>query len=234
MSLSVLAHEHGVFGLYRGDEQVGWIDGRAVALTGFENNTEAELAAQAAFDSVRRWLARDGAEVTLVRNVTDIDDKILAKAEANGVPWWAWAYDNERACTRAYDVLGVLPPTYEPRATGHIPEMVVLMERLIERGVVSQAYFDRAFKFAFVRNPFDRLVSLGAAPVKAPERSIPSMPMPNFEPKPPPMCSTLEVTALWASPSSFAASAGSMAISSASAWGIAASTSVSGARRPSH
>ena len=59
MSLSVLAHEHGVFGLYRGDEQVGWIDGRAVALTGFENNTEAELAAQAAFDSVRRWLARE-------------------------------------------------------------------------------------------------------------------------------------------------------------------------------
>jgi hypothetical protein len=59
MSLSVLAHEHDVFGLYRGDEQVGWIDGRAVALTGFENSKEAELAAQAAFDAVRRWLARE-------------------------------------------------------------------------------------------------------------------------------------------------------------------------------
>ena len=99
-----------------------------------------------AFDVLRRWLAHGGLEVTYVRNVTDIDDKILAKADAHGVPWWAWAYDNERACTRAYDVLGVLPPTYEPRATGHIPEMVVLMERLIERGhayaVDGDVYFD--------------------------------------------------------------------------------------------
>ena len=99
-----------------------------------------------AFDVLRRWLTHGGLEVTYVRNVTDIDDKILAKAEAAGVPWWAWAYDNERACTRAYDVLGVLPPTYEPRATGHIPEMVVLMERLIERGhayaVDGDVYFD--------------------------------------------------------------------------------------------
>jgi cysteinyl-tRNA synthetase len=99
-----------------------------------------------AFDVLRRWLTHGGLEVTYVRNVTDIDDKILAKADAHGVPWWAWAYDNERACTRAYDVLGVLPPTYEPRATGHIPEMVVLMERLIERGHAYAAdgdvYFD--------------------------------------------------------------------------------------------
>jgi cysteinyl-tRNA synthetase len=99
-----------------------------------------------AFDVLRRWLTHSGLEVTYVRNVTDIDDKILAKADDHGVPWWAWAYDNERACTRAYDVLGVLPPTYEPRATGHIPEMVTLMERLIERGHAYAAdgdvYFD--------------------------------------------------------------------------------------------
>jgi cysteinyl-tRNA synthetase len=99
-----------------------------------------------AFDVLRRWLMAGGLDVTYVRNVTDIDDKILAKAADHGVPWWAWAYDNERACTRAYDVLGVLPPTYEPRATGHIPEMVVLMERLIERGhayaVDGDVYFD--------------------------------------------------------------------------------------------
>ncbi len=99
-----------------------------------------------AFDVLRRWLVHGGLDVTYVRNVTDIDDKILAKADSNGVPWWAWAYENERACTRAYDVLGVLPPTYEPRATGHIPEMVVLMERLIERGhayaVDGDVYFD--------------------------------------------------------------------------------------------
>ncbi|TFV71550.1 cysteine--tRNA ligase [Blastococcus sp. CT_GayMR20] len=99
-----------------------------------------------AFDVLRRWLTAGGLEVTYVRNVTDIDDKILAKAEANGVPWWAWAYTNELACTRAYDVLGVLAPTYEPRATGHVPDMVALMERLIGRGhayaVDGDVYFD--------------------------------------------------------------------------------------------
>ena len=99
-----------------------------------------------AFDVLRRWLTVGGLDVTYVRNVTDIDDKILAKADAHGVPWWAWAYENERACTLAYDVLGVLPPTYEPRATGHIPEMIALMQRLIDGGHAYAAdgdvYFD--------------------------------------------------------------------------------------------
>jgi cysteinyl-tRNA synthetase len=99
-----------------------------------------------AFDVLRRWLTAGGLDVTYVRNVTDIDDKILAKATAHGVPWWAWAYENELACTRAYDVLGILPPTYEPRATGHVPDMIALMERLIERGhayaVDGDVYFD--------------------------------------------------------------------------------------------
>src|SRR5204863_2493194 len=54
------------------------------------------------FDVLRRWLERGhGLEVTLVRNVADIDDKILVKAAEHGVPWWAWAYRNERTCTRA-------------------------------------------------------------------------------------------------------------------------------------
>src|SRR3954471_17509034 len=81
-----------------------------------------------AFDVLRRWLAAGGLDVTYVRNVTDIDDKILAKADAHGVPWGAGAYENERPYAGAYDVLGGLPPTYEPRATGHIPEMVALMQ----------------------------------------------------------------------------------------------------------
>jgi cysteinyl-tRNA synthetase len=99
-----------------------------------------------AFDVLRRWLTASRLEVTYIRNVTDIDDKILAKAAEHGVPWWAWAYTNELACTRAYDVLGVLPPTYEPRATGHIPDMIELMQRLIDRGhayaVDGDVYFD--------------------------------------------------------------------------------------------
>jgi cysteinyl-tRNA synthetase len=99
------------------------------------------------FDVLRRWLELGhGFEVTLVRNVTDIDDKILAKAADAGVPWWAWAYENERASTRAFDVLGIRPPTYEPRATGHVTDMVELMQRLIDRGhayaVDGDVYFD--------------------------------------------------------------------------------------------
>jgi cysteinyl-tRNA synthetase len=99
-----------------------------------------------AFDVLRRWLQHTGHQVTYIRNVTDVDDKILAKADAAGVPWWALAYDNERAATRAYEVLGTLPPTYEPRATGHVPEMIELVERLMARGSAyasgGDVYFD--------------------------------------------------------------------------------------------
>ena len=69
-----------------------------------------------------------------MRNVTDIDDKILAKSAAAGQPWWAWSYANERATTEALDALGVLPPTYEPRATGHITEMLEIMQTLVDKG----------------------------------------------------------------------------------------------------
>ena len=86
------------------------------------------------FDVLRRWLVATGYDVTFIRNITDIDDKILAKSEAQGRPWYNLAYDMARELTRAYDDLGVLPPTYEPLATGHIPEMVELIETLIERG----------------------------------------------------------------------------------------------------
>ncbi|MQY24521.1 cysteine--tRNA ligase [Nocardia aurantia] len=99
-----------------------------------------------AFDVLRRWLAANGYDVAFVRNVTDIDDKILTKAAANDRPWWEWAATHERAFDRAYDALGVLPPSVEPRATGHITQMVDLMERLIERGHAyaseGNVYFD--------------------------------------------------------------------------------------------
>jgi cysteinyl-tRNA synthetase len=88
-----------------------------------------------AFDVLRRWLeGRYGYDVTLVRNVTDIDDKILAQSAEAGEPWFALSYRNEVATSAALASLGVLPPTYEPRATGHIPEMVTLMETLVEKG----------------------------------------------------------------------------------------------------
>jgi len=86
------------------------------------------------FDILRRWLTKSGYNVTFIRNVTDIDDKILHKAVHEEAPWWAVAMKYERAFTDAYAALNVLPPTYEPRATGHVTQMIELMQLLIERG----------------------------------------------------------------------------------------------------
>jgi len=100
------------------------------------------------FDVLRRWLGHGGYEVTFVRNLTDIDDKILAKSAAAGRPWWDWSYENERAVLDAYEMLGCVPATCDPRATGHITEMIELMQRLIDGGHAYPAdgdvYFDVA------------------------------------------------------------------------------------------
>ena len=81
------------------------------------------------FDVLRRWLTCSGLRRhRSSRNVTDIDDKILTKSAEAGVPWCAHAYRFERELHDAYAALGCLPPTYEPRATGHIPEMLELIE----------------------------------------------------------------------------------------------------------
>ncbi|WP_040595128.1 cysteine--tRNA ligase [Timonella senegalensis] len=100
-----------------------------------------------AFDVLVRWLKRTGLDVTYIRNVTDIDDKIISKSAANDTEWWAWAAIDERAFTDAYDALGNLRPTFEPHATAHILDMIELMDRLVERGHAYQAgegnvYFD--------------------------------------------------------------------------------------------
>lgn len=84
------------------------------------------------FDILRRWLAHSGYDATFIRNVTDIDDKILQRAADARQPWWAWAALQERRFREAYEALGCLPPTYEPRATGHITEMIELTQRLID------------------------------------------------------------------------------------------------------
>jgi cysteinyl-tRNA synthetase len=86
------------------------------------------------FDVLRRWLLTSGYDVTFIRNITDIDDKILIKAAEQHRPWYNLAYDMKRELDKAYEALHVLPPTYEPAATGHIPEMVELISALIERG----------------------------------------------------------------------------------------------------
>ena len=86
------------------------------------------------FDVLRRWLEHKGLEVTVIANVTDIDDKILSKSADAGIQWWAHAYHFELELHDAYAALGCLPPTYEPRATGHIPEMIELMTTLVDSG----------------------------------------------------------------------------------------------------
>ncbi|MFG1639165.1 cysteine--tRNA ligase [Amycolatopsis sp. NPDC049252] len=86
------------------------------------------------YDVLRRWLVHNGLDVLLVRNVTDIDDKILTKAAEADRPWWEWAATHERAFEQAYEQLGCLPPSINPRATGHVTQMVELMQRLIDRG----------------------------------------------------------------------------------------------------
>ncbi|CAG7844071.1 Cysteine--tRNA ligase [Pseudoclavibacter triregionum] len=102
------------------------------------------------YDQVRRWFEYRGLRVTLVRNVTDIDDKTLANATPEE-PWWALAYRVEGLFTRAYDALGIRRPTYEPRATASIMEMQAIIATLIERGHAYAAddgsgdvYFDAA------------------------------------------------------------------------------------------
>ena len=114
------------------------------------------------FDQLARWMRYRGFKVTTVRNVTDIDDKILAKSVESAQPtytgehpneqWWALAYRYEKVFARAYATLGIDPPTYEPRATGHIPEMFELIQRLIDRGHAYPAFDDSGDVYFDVRS----------------------------------------------------------------------------------
>lgn len=114
------------------------------------------------FDQLSRWMRYRGLKVTTVRNVTDIDDKILAKSADSMEPgfegefpneqWWALAYRFEKVFAHAYAALGIDPPTYEPRATGHIPEMFALIQRLIDRGHAYPALDDSGDVYFDVRS----------------------------------------------------------------------------------
>lgn len=114
------------------------------------------------FDQLSRWMRYRGLKVTTVRNVTDIDDKILAKSAESMEPgfegefpneqWWALAYRFEKVFAQAYAALGIDPPTYEPRATGHIPEMFALIQRLIDRGHAYPALDDSGDVYFDVRS----------------------------------------------------------------------------------
>lgn len=131
------------------------------------------LRSAVSMDVLQRWLERSGLTVTMVRNVTDIDDKTLAKAAEAGVDWWAWALRHEREFQAGYAAVGVLPPAAEPRATGHIPEIVALIEKLVERGHAYEkngsVYFDVhsfADYGALTKQGLDDLTPAADAPVE--------------------------------------------------------------------
>lgn len=132
------------------------------------------LRAFLAVDVLVRWLVRSGYAVTSIRNVTDIDDKILVKSAEADRPWWAWSLRFEREFQDSLDRLGVHRPDYEPRATGHVPEMIAFMQRLIARGHAyadgaGSVYFDvRSFPEygALTRQSLDDLQDSGEAPAE--------------------------------------------------------------------
>jgi cysteinyl-tRNA synthetase len=84
------------------------------------------------FDVLRRWLTANGHEVHFIRNITDIEDKILARSAQLGRPWYNLAFTMRRELDAAYAALNVEPPTYEPAASSHIPEMIELISSLID------------------------------------------------------------------------------------------------------
>jgi cysteinyl-tRNA synthetase len=129
------------------------------------------LMSAVAFDVMRRWLLATGYDVRYLRNVTDIDDKVLVNAAAAGEPWWALATAVTRSFDAAYDAVNCLPPTGEPRATGHVPEMLALIQRLIDGGHAYAAggdvYFDVRSWPGYGRLSGQRVDAM--APTEAPE-----------------------------------------------------------------
>ena len=101
------------------------------------------------FDVLWRYLEWSGMEVSFVRNVTDIEDKIIARAAKLGVTTDELADQAFGEFSRAYELLGNLPPTIEPKATEHIPGMITLIEKLIDGG---HAYESRGDVYFSVRS----------------------------------------------------------------------------------
>ena len=92
-----------------------------------------------AFDVVQRWLKVSGYRVTYVRNITDIDDKIIKRAVERGITLRALTDEMTVAMHQDIALLGIEPPTIEPRATEYVPQMLSLIERLQAKGLAYQA-----------------------------------------------------------------------------------------------
>ncbi len=92
-----------------------------------------------AFDVVYRWLLVSGFRVTYVRNITDIDDKIIRRAVERGLSIRALTDEMIHAMHRDFALLGARPPTHEPRATEYVPHMLSLIDQLQAKGLAYQA-----------------------------------------------------------------------------------------------
>jgi cysteinyl-tRNA synthetase len=129
------------------------------------------LRSAVALDVLHRWLREKGLAVTWVRNVTDVDDKIIHDAAHADEPWWALATRQERAFERAYDAVQVLPPTATPRVTGSVPSIVALVETIVDKGA---AYVSDGDVYLSVREVPDYGALSGQDPdaLRASERAV--------------------------------------------------------------
>ncbi len=98
------------------------------------------------FDTIRRYLVFRGYQVKYVRNFTDVDDKILQRAQKEGISWTQVTEKYIKAFYRDMDRLGIVPPTVEPRATQHIPDIVDMISGLVEKGFVYEVEGDVYFE----------------------------------------------------------------------------------------
>ena len=98
-----------------------------------------------AFDVIVRHLRATGLQVRFVRNVTDIDDKIIRRAATEGISAEAVAHKYTAAMAEDQAALGIIPPDDEPGATEHIPEILALIQRLVDRGLAYAAAGDVYF-----------------------------------------------------------------------------------------
>jgi len=100
------------------------------------------------FDVFYRLLKYLGYEVIYVRNITDIDDKIINRSNKEGIPWKELTQKYIEEYEKVTQALGLLKPTYEPKASEHIPEIINLIEKLIEKGLAYQSNGDVYFEVA--------------------------------------------------------------------------------------
>ncbi len=102
--------------------------------------------AYVAFDMIYRYLQYAGYDVTYVRNYTDIDDKIINRANEQGIAWNDLAERFIGEFNKDMNALSIALPTHEPKATEHIPEIITIVQRLVDKGYAYPAHGDVYFR----------------------------------------------------------------------------------------